>query len=296
MLDSTDNRKVKQNFLIRIVDWLAERPAVNAVLVVSYFTFIMLMHNPLVHLSMYIEGLLSLQYYNAVIAVIYSSFLITLTVLLYKYFSRYTDNVALKIAYLTTTVILIIIHSRFMFDSNIEIIHSFEFTILAFLLFPFTCRFGAAILFAVPFMLFDEWYQYMVLYPDWNDYFDLNDVVMDTYGCALTMVVLMICGVKAQQGLRPLYKRVEFVVLVTASVVILIAGQLCYIAAYLSTQCSNTLLVMNKRMDPEPLFRVHPTHFWMYHVMSPVEGLIVIVVMILFFFGLDSLRKPVKLA
>jgi hypothetical protein len=282
----------QQSFLVRIIDWLAGKPVINGVMVVSYFTFIMFMHNPLVHLSMYVEGFLSLKYYNAAIAVIYSTFLITLTVLLWQYFKRYTDNMALKIAYLTTTIAIIIIHSRFMFDSNIEIIHSFEFTILAFLLFPFTRRYGAAILFTLPFMLFDEWYKYRVLYPDWNDYFDLNDVAMDTYGCALTMIVLLISGVKAEMPIKPFYKRIEFLLLAAGSAIVLLLGKLCYITPYLNSKCSNTLLVMNQRMDPEPLFRVHPTHFWMYHVMSPAEGFVVIVVIMLFFFGLDSLRQP----
>ncbi|MBK7149891.1 MAG: VanZ family protein [Bacteroidetes bacterium] len=75
-------------------------------------------------------------------------------------------------------------------------IHALEFTWLVFLLFPVANRYSAAICLTLPFMLLDEWYQYILLYPEFNDYFDLNDILMDTYGCGLMMVLLMLLGVK----------------------------------------------------------------------------------------------------
>ena len=249
------------------------------------------MHDHLVHLSIWVEKNLSLPVYNVVVAVVFLALLTILLVYVSKQFFKSKENRTLKLFYLLTTITLIIIHSRFMFDSNIEIIHSFEFTFLAFLIFPLSKRFGAAILFTLPFMLFDEWYQYIILYPQWNDYFDLNDIMMDTYGCGLTMITLIIVGVKGDENIKPFYKRPEFVSLACLAISILVAVKICFIVPYANEVCNNTWLVMNERITPEPFWRFHLTHKLWFHVMQPVEGFIAIVALHLFYFGLDSFRK-----
>ena len=278
--------------LQQFIFWLRQRKAINLVLVFAYFIFVMSMHHPMVLLSMWVEKNLSLETYNLVVALVFLTVLLLLSFFVLKKLAADRKNQKLKIFYLVSTIALIIMHSRFMFDSNIEIIHSFEFTILAFLLFPLTKRFGAAVLFALPFMLFDEWYQYIILYPDWNDYFDLNDILMDTYGCGLTTIVLMIFGIKGNENIKPVWKRPELIVLACLVVALLVGVKICFIAPYANEACSNTWLVMNERITPEPFFRDHPTHHISFHVMKPLEGLMAIVTLHLFYFGLDSFRKP----
>jgi len=246
----------------------------------------------MVHVSMWVEKSLSLETYNLVVALVFLTILLLTSFFLLKHLAANKKNQKLKLFYLISTVTLIIAHSRFMFDSNIEIIHSFEFTILAFLIFPLTKRFGAAIFFTLPFMLFDEWYQYILLYPDLNDYFDLNDIMMDTYGCGLTMVAMMIIGIKGNENVKPFWQRPEFISLVCLALAVLIAVKLCFIASYANQACSNTWLVMNERMVEEPFYRFHPTHKLWFHVMKPFEGFIGIASLHLFYFGLDSFRKP----
>jgi hypothetical protein len=275
-----------------LIFWLQSRKLINLALVFAYFIFILFMHNPLVHLSIWVEKILSPDTYNSVVALIFLSVLLLLSFFVLKKLAADKKNQKLKLFYLISTVAAIIIHSRFMFDSNIEVIHSFEFTILAFLLFPLTKRFGAAILFTLPFMLFDEWYQYIILYPDWNDYFDLNDIMMDTYGCGLAITALMIAGVKGNENIKPVWQRPEFISLVCLVVAVLVAVNFCLITAYASEACGNTWLVMNERLTPEPFLRAHPTRHIFYHVMKPLEALVAIATLHLFYFGLDSFRKP----
>ena len=248
------------------------------------------MHNPVVHLSMWAENNLSLETYNMVIAIVFLSVLSILSFFVLRQLAANRTQQKLKLIYLIGTVALIVVHSRFMFDSNIEVIHSFEFTFLAFLIFPLTKRFGATVFFTLPFMLFDEWFQYIVLYPQWNDYFDLNDILMDTYGCGLTMVVLMMFGVKGNANIQPVWKRPEFISLIASVIAVLVLVKICFIATYANNACSNTWLIMNQRTSPEPFFRYHPTHHIWFHVMQPLEGLIAIVMLHLSYFGLDSFR------
>jgi hypothetical protein len=271
--------------------WLQTRRLINLVLIAGYFLFLLFMHDPLVHVSMWVEKQLSLQLYNTVVAAVFVLLVIVAGSLLLRKLLADKSNRTLKVFYLFATLLLLFIHSRFMFDSNIEVIHSLEFTGLAFLIFPLTRRFGATIFFTVPFMLIDEWYQYTVLYPQWLDYFDLNDLMTDTYGCALAMLTLMILGIKGSENVKPFWQRTEFIALASGVVVILVLVKLCIIAPYANQVCDNTRLLINHRLTEEPFWRPHPTHHINFHVMKPLEALIAIASLHLFYFGLDSFRN-----
>jgi hypothetical protein len=278
--------------LNQFIFWLQSRRTVNFLLAVGYFLFILFMHDPMVQVSTTVEKYLSLPTYNLVIEVVFVLLVLLLIGTLAMRFKINYKHLKLEFTYLFVTLLLIVIHSRFMFDSNIEVIHSLEFTLLAFLIFPFTKRFGATIFFCVPFMLIDEWYQYIHLYPAGVDYFDLNDIVMDIYGCGMAMTLMMTFGIKGSENIKPLWKRPEFISLIFFVAAIIAASSLCLIAPYASDACGNTFLVINERFTPEPFLRPHPTHHILYHVMKPAEALIVIPLLVFFYFGLDSLRKP----
>lgn len=271
--------------------WLQSHRWANLLLVLLYFVFILAMHHPLVLLSIWVEHNLTIGLYNTVVATVFATLVVGMLYVVYRQAARHTNNRALGLFYIGCTLMLLFAHSRFMFDSNIEVIHALEFTLLAFLIFPITRRFGAAVLFTLPFMLLDEWYQYILLYPDWNDYLDLNDILTDTYGCGLTMAILMLCGVKGNQNVQPLYRRAEFIALAALVLFTVLATYNCMIAPYASDVCSNTLLVINERATAEPFWRLHPTHGNLFHVMKPAEGLVAITLLHLFYMGLDSFRK-----
>lgn len=275
----------------KAIDWLQRNKLVTTILLLAYFVFIVFMHGPMVHVSNYFQGMLGFAIYNKVVLAVYAISAISAAAVLIRQIRKHPENRALKLAYLLGTLTLIFIHSRFMFDSNVEAIHSLEFTFLAVLLFAMFNRFGAAIMFAVPFMLLDELYQYWVLYPDFNDYFDLNDISMDIYGCCLAMVTLMIFGVKGEQHVQPLYKRIEFWGLITMLGMIALAIETCYIAPYEFQKCSNTFLVLNERMTTEPFWREHPLSHVIYHVQKPIEAIASFSTLVFLCFGLDSLRN-----
>lgn len=273
------------------IAWLQRHKVITGFLLLAYFVFIVLMHGPMVHLSNHFQGVLGFAMYNKVVIVVYCLAAICVAALLVAKIAEHPQHRRLKLAYLLITLALIFIHSRFMFDSNIEAIHSLEFTFLAVLLFALFNRFGAAIMFAVPFMLLDELYQYWVLYPDFNDYMDLNDISMDIYGCCLAMVTLMIFGVKGVQPVQPLYKRIEFWGLIGMLALIALAIGTCYVVPYQFQECSNTFLVLNKRMAIEPFWREHPISHVIYHVQKPIEAIASFSTLVFLCFGLDSLRN-----
>jgi len=178
-----------------------------------------------------------------------------------------------------------------MFEMNIEIIHVFQYAILAFLLFPLTRRFGAAVCFAIPFMLIDEWNQYINLYPGYVQYFEFNDVILDINGCGLAMITLYIAGVRGAENIKPLWRRPEFILLVTGLVITALAVQSCIIALYATDKCSNTWLVLNIVPEAPAFWRKFPGRDVVYHIMQPLEAIISIAVLAFFYFGLDIFRE-----
>jgi hypothetical protein len=279
------------DFLQKIVDWLAAHRFINVLLITAYFLFIYYMHDPVVHLSVWVMNFFTLAVYNKVVIAVIILFLILFIAFLASQLKAHRDNLKLKLIYLFITLTLIVIHFHIMFEMNIEIIHIFEFPFLALLLFPLTRRLGATLFFTIPFMLLDEWHQYIVLYPATVDYLELNDIVMDIYGAGLAMTALLICGLKGEKKVKSLWTRTEFISLVACMLLIVIAVKLCFVSVYAAGKCDNTLLVLNRIPGAQNFWRQFPGRDVIYHVMQPVEAFIYIPLLTLFYFGLDSFRK-----
>jgi hypothetical protein len=280
------------NFFQRYADWLAAHRSINLLLIFSYFVFIYYMHDVVVHLSVWVMNMMSLPVYNKVVLTISILLLASFAVFMIVYFKKYGGNRLLKISYLSLTIAFIILHFRFLFEMNIEIIHIFEYSILALLIFPVTRRFGATVLFAVPLMLMDEWHQYIVLYPGFVEAFEFNDIIIDMYGCGLAMVALMICGVRGNWPVAPLWRRSEFIFLIASLVIVAVAVHTCFITLYEADKCANTWLVLNIIHGPVTFWRQFPGRPGaIYHLMQPLEAIIAIASLSIFYFGLDSFRK-----
>lgn len=272
--------------LVNATEWLRQHRAINLLLVLIYFLFIVFMHHPLVLLSVHVEQLLGIGHYDTVVAVIFVFLLAIAVRLNARKMPAQNEQRGTAYFYGFVTLVLLATHAQFMFDSNIEVIHALEFTWLVFLLFPVANRYSAAICLTLPFMLLDEWYQYILLYPEFNDYFDLNDILMDTYGCGLMMVLLMLLGVK-NKPLPRFWKRTEVYGLAVLLLLILFGAASGFISAYANDAA---WLVMNERSTAEPFWRFHVAHQRFYHVMAPQEGLAAITLLYLFYLGMDQKR------
>ena len=65
--------------------------------------------------------------------------------------------------------------------------------ILFFLFFAFR-HWTMVVLVALPIMLYDEWYQYIVLHAHYETYYSFNDVMCDVLGLAVGLLLLAILG------------------------------------------------------------------------------------------------------
>lgn len=228
---------------------------------------------------------LSLPVYNKVVLVvsICGGFAVFASLLYMLYKTKEDRN--RKLFFLVLTSLLITLHYKFLFEMNIEVVHVVEFTVLSVLLFPLLGSFGAAVTFTLPFIVVNEWYQYTVLYLGYIQYFEFNDIVIDLLGCGMAMLFLWIAGAKPKLtfvfGIMP-----ELIFLIAVNLLFLVLVATCIFAFYPEGKCGTTFLVLNQLPNPHLFWQTH-VYGAVYHVMKPLEGLVAINLVCLFFAGID---------
>jgi hypothetical protein len=285
------NSKRIPDALNTAVAWLQAHWIINIALVIGYALFILLAHKAFVQHSIWVMNALTLPVYNGVVAGIAGCFGVLFVLLMLSYLRINNPERPRKLFYLIAILLLLVVHHNFLFEMNIEVIHAMQFAVLGFLLFPFTQRFGAAIAMGIPIMMLDEWYQYRVLYPDYVQYFDFNDILMDILGCALLFCGMWIVGVRTKPVPQPIYRRPEIILMSALSVAILGAMFTCTIAFFPENECLNTWLVLNKLPNPIIFWQAHPFTGRIYHAIPPMEGMAVILGISLFFLGMGDQKE-----
>lgn len=273
--------------------WLRKHRSVNLLLVASYAGFILFAHEWFVHLSVDVMNRLSLEVYDrlvAVMALIGAAALIFLTIYLFR--TRKTTDTR-GFAFFGLSILGLVTHYFVFMEMNIEFIHALEFGVLSALILPLVKRFGAAIIVTLPFMLLDEWYQYIVLF-EWVEYLDFNDILLDLLGCGLALSLLRLMGVGERFMAPPLLHRPEFLSLLVFSALLVGALISGLIVPYTHQASGNTWLVLSTINPNTPFWRVHPLIGSTYHVLSPISGMVVMLGTAMTYLGLDAPAQDVK--
>lgn len=269
------------------IEYLRQRRVLNLVLVFVYGISLILFHDTVVQVSVKVMNNLSLPVYNQVVKWAVITLGISAALSLIYLLRKNKENRNIKLFFLIVTLGLAIFHFMVMLEMNIEMIHALEFMILAVLLFPLTGRFGAAIIWGLPFIFVNEWYQYQVLYPGYINYFEFNDIFLDLLGCGLAMIALWLTGAKSQ-GITSFFKRPELFFLMGVNVLFAIALLTCYFSMHTTTQCDNTWLVLSLLENPNQFWQTHAFTGAVYHVMNPIEGLLAMNLLCLFYMRMDD--------
>ncbi len=260
--------------LLILLNWLKKNKSVNISFVLIYGFSLIFLHDYFVGLSYNTMNSLSLPVYNKVVLAISIFGGITVFISLIFMLYKSNENRSSKLFFLLITSLLIALHYKFLFEMNIEVIHVLEFTFLSFFLFPLCGSFGAAVIFTLPFIFVNEWYQYVVLYPGYIQYFEFNDIVIDLLGCGLAMIILWVAGAKPNQR-TVFWRKPEFSFLLVVNLLFLFLLATCVFAFYPEGKCGNTFLILNQLSDPNLFWQIH-VYGAVYHVMKPVEGLVAV--------------------
>lgn len=275
--------------MVQIINWLSERKLLNGGLVVAYVIAILCLHDMFVNLSVWIMQQLTLDYYDKVILGIVGLSLVFLAYFFYKNLQRFPHHQPLKIFLLATTLVFFVLHLKILLVVNIELIHAVQYGILALLIFPISRRFGYALLFATLVGYLDEWYQYQLLYPERENYFDFNDIITDQLGMGLFLLILYTAGVQTAKTPRPKkWWQSTMLVFVTLLFVIVAAlVQQGIIVTYASAAQANTWLILNEAAKPEDFWVEFLNSGRFYHILTPLQGILIHLFLIAFYSLMD---------
>lgn len=270
----------------RYLQWFRQHRLINALLVFAYIAFLIFAHEWFVNLSVEVMRSLSLHVYNKLVAGITTIAAVAVIVLIARAISRKVELQRSGLLVLALTLAALIIHFFVFTEMNVEFIHAVEYGILATLIYPLVGRFAAAVVYSFPVMLFDEWYQYQVLF-DWVEYFDFNDILLDLLGAGLFLAVIKTFSQESEQP-TALAKRPEVYVLLLMAITAMMMLLSSAVVPYTEDAASNTWLVLNAIEEPYGFWRVHPLIGSTYHVLEPITGLITVFSVCLFYLAMDT--------
>ncbi len=274
----------------RLVTYLEKRKRLSIALVFAYFTGILLLHDCFVKISVFIMYALTRTLYDRIVGSITLFFLAVFLFFFIKNLRTIRQAVDLKFTYLLAITGLIIIHTQMNFVMNIEIIHTLQFGLLALLIYPLTRSFGATLYYTVLLGAMDELYQYQVLYPEKNDYFDFNDLLLDQLGAALALLFMFSTGVssKSKESSSGWHKSPVFISGMTIAIALAVMFRMSLITAYF-TKGANPLMTLSESTGPESFWRHLANSDIVFHVITPLEGALSLVIICGLFFLLDFL-------
>lgn len=188
----------------------------------------------------------------------------------------------------------------FLICTNIERIHFPQYAILAFLL-KMTIRDDFFILFLCTLGgIFDEWVQF-VMHPKYTGYLDYNDFILNLIGAVLGLLIFGIFRKESNIDTTSYTKKLKKITyLVTGAALLLImAGYLSgRIVPYAPLPKKPEVFAIIEGKRRMILSFVRSSDFWVttkygrkYHILSPIEGTILMTCLLLFYGKLFSWSK-----
>jgi hypothetical protein len=191
------------------------------------------------------------------------------------------------LTYLAVTLAAVALAFKLLVVVNIEAIHLLQYALLAILLVPAVGSYGLTLCWATFLGAVDEAWQHFYLAPLKSDYYDFNDILLDLLGAALGLV-LMKSSIGGAVALERKKAALSLLLIISSAIALLL------VVAFTSG-----LLHYHAQTGDQPLrwalVRVPHHSFWKtvhpnvtFHVIQPMEGLMIIAFLMLYYQGLDE--------
>ncbi len=262
----------------RLITFLSNHYLLSIVIALLFYLLSVLPHETVGDiLSRHLDQPLGRTNYNLLISSIFMSFATIFLVWFYCQAKKIPKKEYLFIfSLLILNVFLILISINVIFVVQIEIVHIVQYTLMSILVFPIVKNYRECMFWTFMLGVLDELYQYIVLAPNKNDYFDFNDVIINLLGVFFGLVIIRIAGVKESKTYsNPLY-RPSNVVAVLILFIIFISNSLGFISIKPVIDNSQTV-IFEFIKDFKPGFWTKLPRSGNFHIVRPIEGIVIII-------------------
>lgn len=259
------------------IDWMAQRPWLNILLIVFYYIAVVAPHKRFgAFLNDVVFKGITRDQYNLYVMILASAVLVLFAWLFIKQSSRQLERNMLWM-YMVVSVVLSVLIIKYLFVINIEVIHFPQYAAFAILIFPLLRNYNSTMLWTTIAGSVDEAYQYFYLAPLDTGYYDWNDVVTNLIGAVYGLLLIGSFGIANRPNV-PWYRSTG----IYAFIIMVIAVWVMWYTGYMSIYPSqdSTIQLVSKELDG----------FWhtvppkvTYHVVRPVEGVMMVMILWVFY-------------
>ncbi len=253
----------------QIVNKLKDNPIINIILAIVYYLLVVLPHEQVGLFTVKVFGHLPRDRYDFIILVSGIVILLLFIIPLLKGISKQANQTKLLIS-LAFSILCSVIIFHTLIIINIEIVHFFQYGMMAILLFPLIRHYGQTLFWVMILGSLDEAYQYFYLSPDRTDYYDFNDVIINQIGGTFGLIALKAFGVKeVEKSWKGIF--IFLIAVSSLSILLWFAG---YLDIYPGSDESFATIQLIKKYEPGFWSVVHPNIT--YHIVRPLEGILIV--------------------
>jgi len=276
----------------RLIQWCRRHRVLTGAAAGLYFAAVVLLHEEASKISVWLQGRLSLRLYDTLISALGVVSAIALSPLVVASVGR-ADRRGLKIFYWGFTAFLVVASYNTLLVANLESIHFPQYALLAVPVFALTTSFGTTVLAVTLLGAIDEAYQFFVL-KNWK-YLDFNDIILNLVGAGIgALLVFTFSTRRPAAGSRPLWRLVRSP-LFLATLLVAAAGYLLYLLGLLTLYpgpaAAGAWIVLGK-VAPSDTFWIRLPWGRTYHVLTPIEGLVLVALLTGCYAFMDSEASP----
>ena len=189
-------------------------------------------------------------------------------------------------------LIFLLIALKVIIVINVELIHVVQYGLMAIFIFPLCMNYRETLFWSSLLGALDELYQYIVLTPYINDYYDFNDVILNMLGVSLGLIFIRVFNVGVGKTKRFFESPANWMIMV---------GSLSLLILYVSGIIG--IYPADPELDSQKLFlfiKEYEAGFWHtipvarpFHIVRPFEALVIMIILFNIFshIGTDKAKE-----
>lgn len=270
----------------KLIEYLSNNTKLNVFLVFTYFLLVVLPHEQVGLLVVWIFKSASRETYQTIVT---GFGLLLLSAFLFFVYQGYKDqkNKFILPIYLVLTIFFMILSFHTLIIHNIEIIHFAQYAGMAILLFPIVKTISGTIFWSSILGTIDEAYQYFYLSPERTDYFDFNDIILDLLGAAIGLSIIISHAKNLHSPIpKKWYKSPIILTIIGIVISTFLLLKTSILQVYPSLEGDSNAILLVKKLEPN--FWTHIKHLHVkFHIVQPLEGVIIISLLLVTYWIFD---------